>query len=578
MRLKSIELHDDFRSLKSGFRLDFIKELPSNDSAIEPYCIVGRNGSGKSNILELLSAIFYQVEVSCLNFLPKDKTMEKDKEVYKELEIFQALSPKSSTYDVTDEKRSEAFDNFTSDLRHTIKPTAYKLEYYMENENLEVVLVTIKREKEGIIELRVNGEHIKGNDVIKSFLPSYIVGYSSGQNEILSLPFYKMRLVQHDEYLDDYLAKDIKFETPESRMVYLDDAFSQAIFITNFIYTDTKVDEVFKNTIGVESVESFRIVIKDDIDTRVVVEVKEKGKEGTQLKERSRFLKEQISEQLEKLKSCATMQYKNKETKELYLDYYLDDTVKEVFQLEFGKGKEGRLNLFQTFQTLINLNYYHIKKETKLKLYDTSSLYAKGYLPQSPWNERFFGFKYFNLKKVGIKDTVLSKSLSDGEYQFLHSIGLALIYRDTQSLFLLDEPETHFNPSWRAEYMSVLKECFSGIKTKAEFLITSHSPFIVSDTKESNVILFEKDEKKGVRRKDIHIKTFGASVDEITDIVFNQQGTIGNLSLKELNDSISNIETMEDYHNAKMILNKLGDSVEKFDAYNYLNKKKKDLK
>ena len=554
MRLKSIELYDDFRSLKSGFRLDFIKELPSNENAIEPYCIVGRNGSGKSNILELLSAIFFHVEVSCLEYLPKDIIIKinEDEEEYEEREEL------------------DIFQSFTT------SPNAFKLEYYSHIDGKET-LVTIEKRADEYRKVYLEGDSEnlldkkELQDQKRGILPENIIGYSSGQNEILSLPFYKMRLIQYDEYVDRYLAIGSHIDTHESRMIYLDDVFSQAIFITNFIYTDEKVNKIFKENVGVESVESFRIVIKYNLATNIIVE-KSNG-----LGKKLKLLNRQVCDKINKLQSCATMQYKNKETKELYLDYYLDDTVKEAFRLEFGEGKEGRLNLFQTFQILINLNYYHIKKETKLKLYNSGSLYAKGYLPLSPWNERFFGFKYFNLKKVGIKDTILSKSLSDGEYQFLHSIGLALIYRDTQSLFLLDEPETHFNPSWRAEYMSVLKECFSEVKTKAEFLITSHSPFIVSDTKENNVILFEKGEQGSVERKDIPINTFGASVNEITNMVFGRYETIGNISLQEVRDSLENINTIEDYLEAKQKLSKLGDSIEKFKAYNYLNRRKKEI-
>ena len=70
MRLKRIKLNSDFRSLKSGFELDFLHEMP-HDLEVNPYCIVGRNGSGKSNILELLSSIFYHLELRCLDFLPE---------------------------------------------------------------------------------------------------------------------------------------------------------------------------------------------------------------------------------------------------------------------------------------------------------------------------------------------------------------------------------------------------------------------------------------------------------------------------------------------------------------------------
>ena len=37
---------------------------------VNPYCIVGRNGSGKSNILELLASIFYNIELSLLVYKP----------------------------------------------------------------------------------------------------------------------------------------------------------------------------------------------------------------------------------------------------------------------------------------------------------------------------------------------------------------------------------------------------------------------------------------------------------------------------------------------------------------------------
>ena len=70
MRLKRIKLNSDFRSLKSGFELDFLYEKPDN-LKVNPYCIVGRNGSGKSNILELLASIFYSLELRCFNYLPE---------------------------------------------------------------------------------------------------------------------------------------------------------------------------------------------------------------------------------------------------------------------------------------------------------------------------------------------------------------------------------------------------------------------------------------------------------------------------------------------------------------------------
>ena len=98
MRLRKIKLKSDFRSLKSGFELHFLDGIPKFQE-LNPYCIVGRNGSGKSNILELLSSIFYSLELRCLNYLP---------------EIFEDIDTKIQS------------------------PNAYELEYFINNCHIKI--------------------------------------------------------------------------------------------------------------------------------------------------------------------------------------------------------------------------------------------------------------------------------------------------------------------------------------------------------------------------------------------------------------------------------------------------------
>ena len=166
--------------------------------------------------------------------------------------------------------------------------------------------------------------------------------------------------------------------------------------------------------------------------------------------------------------------------------------------------------------------------------------------------------------------------MSDGEHQFLHSIGLALLYKNTSSLFLLDEPETHFNPKWRANYISTLHKCFKDDTVSPEVLITSPSPFIISDLEKENVLVFEKKEDI-VECNRPEINTFGTSVSEITEIIFNQRESMGDSAYKKLEKIIKNIQTLEDYKMAKVKLNTFGESIEKFDILNKLNKMKKKM-
>jgi restriction system-associated AAA family ATPase len=146
----------------------------------------------------------------------------------------------------------------------------------------------------------------------------------------------------------------------------------------------------------------------------------------------------------------------------------------------------------------------------------------------------------------------------------MHSIGLALLYKNTSSLFLLDEPETHLNPDWRAKYISTLRDCFKDDEVSPEVLITSHSPFIVSDSKQENVLVFEKDDESIVECHRPDFNTFGASVNKITRGVFDRRKTIGDYASEIIDDFKREMETTDDMEGLFERLDEtIGDSIEK---------------
>lgn len=71
MKLLRLKLNVDFRSLSSGFEVHFLREQDFGSCfEFQPYCLAGRNGSGKSNVLEALAAIFYHIECIYLDYRP----------------------------------------------------------------------------------------------------------------------------------------------------------------------------------------------------------------------------------------------------------------------------------------------------------------------------------------------------------------------------------------------------------------------------------------------------------------------------------------------------------------------------
>jgi restriction system-associated AAA family ATPase len=431
----------------------------------------------------------------------------------------------------------------------------------------------------------------------KACLPAYIVGYSSGHNEILSLPFFKMRFIHFDEYRD-HLTKDVPYDgKPEGRMIYVDDQFSQAILLCHFLFPSKAVTKVFEEKVGLKGIRRFRIIIRrhhrvpvatERLESMSAEDKNDKAKTTVELTSKlSGYYDEQNKLQphlIDKLIKCSTAHYEdvspyqNGEGCDLYLDYYVNEATKRAFQVHFGEASgesedinqaKSALNLFQSFQTLLTLNHYQVDEVTKTELYESGSLYVNETIPTPASHDRITRFKEGELIKDGLSEGLYVKALSDGEHQLLHTIGLCLLYRHEPALFLLDEPETHLNPDWRASYIATLRAALeadeSTRKVLREVLLTSHSPFIISDCRKENVLVFTKDpatRKVSWERPDF--ETFGASANAITIKIFGQTETIGDYAMKTITSLRQRLEAGE---NPGQLINEagreLGDSVEK---------------
>ncbi|MBC7569553.1 MAG: AAA family ATPase [Spirosoma sp.] len=74
--------------------------------------------------------------------------------------------------------------------------------------------------------------------------------------------------------------------------------------------------------------------------------------------------------------------------------------------------------------------------------------------------------------------------LSEGERQRIIIKGLAELLFSDHTLFLLDEPNVFMHPSWQNNFMEELSE----YTNRANFIITTHSPIILSSIKDGHLI------------------------------------------------------------------------------------------
>lgn len=576
MKLLRLKITDPtgFRSLPCGFEHHFRTEWVLQDELAKadhfaPFVCAGPNGSGKSNLLEALAAIFFQLEILRVrrSFLPEalqDETLD--------------LSPVSFELDylirVLPEYRSSNSPEWAK--VHVWKSAGESVRLLWENQS----------DFDTDLNELFTGGHA---DML---LPQYVLGYSSGENEILSLPFFKMRFVQFDEYYNA-LTQQLPYPGhPETRLAYLDNGFSQAILLCNLLFLDDENLQPFREDVGIEALQEFRIILRRSIELRPeqLAAFASQDENLNQLPEdivnsnpalqfyidelgtlhyRLNILQllegeERSSLMVNALRRCATLSYVDEATDTLIFDYLVNEATKQAFRENF----EGSpLALFQAFQVLLALNLYVVSDTLKSDLYTSTSHYVSETVPTLASDERIMRFKHFYFRKKGIDKPMLLKELSDGEHQLLHSLGLCLLFRDTNCLLLLDEPETHFNPNWRASFITRLRQCLPDKRDVGqEMLITTHTPFLISDSKPDKVLVFSKDETSGVVSiSHPDYNTLGASINKITMNTFGKRETIGGHAQALLDDLRRRFEEGGEDRESLIteIHQQLGDSVEK---------------
>lgn len=584
MKLLHLKITDPkgFRSLQAGFEHHFRSEWDlQEEQGFAPFVCAGPNGSGKSNLLEALAAIFYHLEC-----------------IY--------LSNRPDSFDFDEQENPNGFRG------NNAIPDGFEIEYLTKRPvelpgKVDQVSLLISKAPQKIPEWRIwnadqdDWEYLEkleerekistGRALRRALLPDYVLGYSSGENEILSLPFFKMRFVQFDEYWHALKKQDHYGDSPESRLVYLDSGFSQAILLCNLLFQDADALTPFRDDLKIEELREFRIIIRRSIEVdesripafgsqdeskrETINEIVKNHPALSAVEDESQRKRYRVNlvhllngsdstdKIIPRLMRCATCWYLDEASDTLTLDYRVNDATRQAFRENFDfEVNRSPIALFQAFQVLLTLNLFAVSDRLKADLYPSDSHYVSETVPTLASEERIMRFKFVKFRKTDVAEPVMLKNLSDGEHQLLHTLGLCLLFKNTQSLYLLDEPETHFNPDWRANFINRLHQSFNGSDGQ-EMLVTTHTPFLISDSRPEKVLVFQKtDGVVSVSHPDYN--TLGASINKITMATFGKRETIGGHAQTMMDGLRLRFEKGED--RKKLIAEidgQLGDSVEK---------------
>ena len=236
-----------------------------------------------------------------------------------------------------------------------------------------------------------------------------------------------------------------------------------------------------------------------------------------------------------------------------YKDYYFN--IIERLADIYIKDKEGTQHVLKCYTDLadeLSMNKSFKFHKNYISIDITKQVNMKELLqvvdvtvdekPKSEFNEMFNVFGGFFDYSI--------ENLSDGETAYLGFF--ASLYEQVSLLtpakekyiILLDEPESRMHPELTRNFideMVLFLRDLSENKKKFQVVISTHSPFILSDIQSNNIIYLEKDSTgycKPIKRR---LNTFGANIHTLLKDGFFMSSTMGEFATNKIKEVISSI-------------------------------------
>lgn len=563
MRLLSLNLQGEYKGLVNQF-FDFSR---SHGNVL---ALIGLNGSGKSQLLELIGEIFSFLERSQRSDFVVKKALGFGFEIVYQLDdvashqagspTMVAGSPLAVAGEIVDQKfKVRVGSNSTS-------PQVY---ISIDNEWISTPIETLT-------------------------LP-YVIGYSSGLNENLQRSFMK-NAVQYFEIMRIRFKR--RKELAESR------SESEAAAI-NRRYLD-KFPNIFSSNTG-EAMEQDGYLSLREADTLISRAIYlDYDSVPLLLVSMSIFSKEEIEDLYQEVK------FKYPEKATFNYDFRSgvveEDAIRDI-KLLIRVAGEDNFNGVGSRATPEQYELYELNFLAGSITLDLTDDNVLSRLRESHYNDPIAIFRrLYKVQQLGVKNwhrsmrlllqndsfqetvkkplktklplcvtklilsdghgnTVSFDDLSDGESQLIQILSAVKVFSSQHTLFLLDEPETHLNPSWRTYFHHHLSQAASRADDQSEnsqVFVSTHSPFMVSSLRKENVFFFERDGEGFIKMDDIDSQTYGASFEVLTKKYFGLRSLISQTVVDEVKAHLPSDETLESLATSRAwIEENLGESMEK---------------
>lgn len=377
--------------------------------------IVGRNGSGKSNVLEALVSLFRNLDLGespPFSYNLVYQLGQKGSKSWQEVSV--DADPERGTL----AKQYQVTAKSLNKEKGAAKSTAISIPYSK-----------VSRDKK-------SGE--------APYLPSYVFAYYSGPSDRLENYFRKHRT----DFYRKLLSEQVHLKGDIRPLFYAKPFHSQFVLLAFFLSEKNSQEKEFlKEHLGITGLDSIHFVMR---------------KPGWAKKKAEIFWGA----------SGVVRQF---------LDQLIPNTLAPI---KITRQEDTSLT-----GSNIKNEFFH------LFLPDVDSLrsFAKNLSPDELFKMLESTLLSEIISEVSVRVAIDSgaepltfRELSEGEQQLLTVLGLLKFTGGKDSLFLLDEPDTHLNPSWAVKYLQFLREFVPNHET-SHLLMVTHHPLAIAELERGQV-------------------------------------------------------------------------------------------
>ena len=364
------------------------------------------------------------------------------------------------------------------------KPSSnYEINYsiWIDNKNTDVTISYNQRYKILIDNKQDNKTYTNFPLSYEKYLPRFIFAYYSGTNKRLKKRFDISKFSFQKKFLNS------TEEIQTRRFLYAEKKYSLFVLLIFLLLEDSSIKQLLNKILNIESLSQAFFKLHRPYWA------KDKhnyfwGSKGFV----SRFLQKLYDKALAPIKLNAIKYIqreqglpKKEKTEYIYLYFDNMNKLKELMNLSEIKGNETpERYLFKAIESMyISDLVEDIILETTINKDNNISI-------------------NFN-------------DLSEGEMQLFTVLGLLKFINTENSLFLLDEPDTHLNPNWSRDYVNkYIKNLIINEDIKTHVLLTTHDPVLIGGMKKEDVIIM-KYENNQVIAKHPNKDPMGSSYDGI---------------------------------------------------------------